>query len=361
MSDGKVTRRKLMHDGATVAAGVAAGLGVAGAAGGAEPQTQPAAKLPEGQAAKILNYNSNMEYRRFGKTGLMVSAISLGGHWKKLASSFGSDDFKKNRHDVVSACIDNGINLVDACTGDEVMTYSQAIKGRRDKMYVSFSWYEREMRFPEWQTAEKLIQGFEEGLRQSELGHADVWRITCLEPGGDHTLAHEEAIIKALEKAKKDGKARFVGFSSHDRGWLKKMIETYPQVDMILTPYTAGTKKKPEDSLFDALKEKKVGMLGIKPFASGSVFRSRGEINPATLKIDDERARLTLRYVLANDALTAAIPGMISVEQVKNAAQAVLERRKFDQAEACRFERAVEEMWANLPDDYQWLKNWEYA
>jgi hypothetical protein len=29
--------------------------------------------------SKILNYNENMEYRRFGKTGLMISAVSMGG------------------------------------------------------------------------------------------------------------------------------------------------------------------------------------------------------------------------------------------------------------------------------------------
>ena len=33
---------------------------------------------------KILNYNPNMEYRRLGKTGLMVSAVCLGGHWKRV-------------------------------------------------------------------------------------------------------------------------------------------------------------------------------------------------------------------------------------------------------------------------------------
>ncbi len=360
MANEQVTRRQLMQDGAAVAAGAVIGLRV-GETSGAAASTRPATKLPEAAARKILNYNENMEYRRLGKTGLMISAISLGGHWKKLPYPPGSDDFKKNRHDVISACIDSGINLVDACTGSEVEAYGEALKGRRDKMYLSYSWYEHEMRFDEWQNTEKLMRGFEEGLRAAGTDHVDIWRITCFEPGGKHTPAHEEVIIKTLEQAKKAGKARFVGFSSHDRDWLKKMVETYPQVDMILTPYTAGSKQKPEGSLFDALKKHNVGMLGIKPFASGSVFRSRGAINPATQKIDDERACLTLRYVLCNDALTAAIPGMISIEQVKNAAKAVADRRQFDRAEALHFERAVEEMWANLPEEYQWLKGWEWV
>ena len=36
--------------------------------------------------SKILNYNSDMEYRRCGKTNWMVSAVCLGGHWKRVVS-----------------------------------------------------------------------------------------------------------------------------------------------------------------------------------------------------------------------------------------------------------------------------------
>ncbi|UCD28376.1 MAG: aldo/keto reductase [Planctomycetota bacterium] len=361
MSDDRKTRREVVRDGATVAAGIAMGAKAADALA-KEAETKPAVKPPGVCKKKIRSYNQNMEYRRLGKTGLMVSAVSLGGHWKQIPYKPGTEDFKKNRREVISACIDHGINLVDACTSRENIAYSEALRGRRDKMYFCYSWYEHEMRFDDWQSVDKLIQSFEEGLKAAKHDHVDIWRITCYEGGGKHTPTHEEIMIKALEKAKKSGKARFVGISSHDRKWLKTMIETYPQLEMILTPYTAGSKEREKGSLFEALKKQNVGMLGIKPFASGSVFRSRGAINPATQKIDDDRARLTLRHVLAaNDALTAAIPGMISVDQVKNAAQAVTERRKFDKAETRRFERAVQEMWANLPEDYQWLRDWEWV
>ncbi len=166
------------------------------------------------------------------------------------------------------------------------------------------------------------------------------------------------------------------------------MMQTYPNhIQVVVVPYTAGSKqaharvdpdknptgwKAVDDadaaydksmlSVIDAVKKNDAGWFGIKPFASGSIFKSRGEVRPATKDIDDERARLTLRYILSNDALTAPIPGMITIDQVKNAALALTERRKFDIAEAQRFEQAVSEMWANLPPNYQWLKReWEYV
>ena len=53
---------------------------------------------------------------------------------------------------------------------------------------------------------------------------------------------------------------------------------------------------------------------------------------------------------------------MITVDQVSNAARAVTEQRKLGAAEARRLDQAVEQMWSNLPKNYQWLKReWEYV
>jgi aryl-alcohol dehydrogenase-like predicted oxidoreductase len=113
--------------------------------------------------------------------------------------------------------------------------------------------------------------------------------------------------------------------------------------------------------MFEALKKHDVGMIGIKPFAGGTLFLSQGAPDSATKEEDDRRARMALRYVLSCDVLTCAIPGLITVGQVKNAAAAAKERRQFDLAEAECFQQMTQELWRKLPQHYQWLRNWEWV
>lgn len=98
------SRRDFVRTGALGAAALVAGVNAAGTT--TAPSPRP------------LSYNENMEYRRLGKTRLMVSAVCLGGHWKRvntmLKTPVNQDDysgqeinwpeFMKNRSDVVTRC-----------------------------------------------------------------------------------------------------------------------------------------------------------------------------------------------------------------------------------------------------------------
>jgi aryl-alcohol dehydrogenase-like predicted oxidoreductase len=337
MESKQVTRREFIRDSAVVAAGVAVGLGaVSGKNAQAGDKTV--------DTSKIINYNPNMEYRRQGKTNLMVSAVCLGGH-------SGSDN--KERYEIVSRCIDVGINYIDACTGGEVRRDAKALKGRRDKMYIGFSNINQEPRREDYRTAKKMMEGLDNLLKAANLEYADLWRITCLEPSGRHTFNTSCEIAKVLEKAKKQGKVRFGGFSAHDRRWIKFMIEYFPQIDCVCFPFTTMTKAAPKDSLFAALKKCDVGAFGIKPFAASSLFKGNREE-------DDRRARLAIRYILHSNTVIP-IPGLNDIRHVENVAKAVMERRELDLKERAELGRAGKEMWAKLPTNYQWLKEWEYV
>ncbi|MBN1589150.1 MAG: aldo/keto reductase, partial [Pirellulales bacterium] len=316
--------------------------------------------------------------RRLGKTALWVSAVCLGGHWKRIdkvlktpgeinpvtmpANEADMTAFLKNRRDVVDRCIEVGINLIDFAGDSEPEAYCKVLEGRRDAMYLAYSHPMSELRTPENRNAQKLVELFEAGLRRCNLEYADIWRLMALERGGLHTEAETEAMIEALQIAKRKGLCRHTGLSTHDRRWAKKLIQKYPDViEMLCTPYTAQSKVLPKDSMFDAAVKHDVGVLGIKPFASNALFQGDGSPDGPHVEEDNRRARLAIRYILANPALTAPIPGLISTEQVDNMALAVKERRELDAEEQAELQRLGNEMWAKLPDDYQWLKDWEYV
>jgi len=170
-------------------------------------------------------------------------------------------------------------------------------------------------------------------------------------------------MLSALEWAKKSGRARFTGISSHDRPHIKRLIENFPrQLDVICTPYTAKTKVVTDESgLWAAMRKLDVGWFGIKPFASNSVFKGDSAPDSPHADEDNRIARLALRAILCNPAITAPIPGLISPQQVDNAALAVAERRELDHGERAELEHAMDRAWACLPSHYQWLKNWEYV
>jgi len=299
----------------------------------------------------------------------------LGGHWKRIDKVIGADrkggwidndkesGFDQNRRDVVTRCLERGINWVDACCIQEVKAYSKALKGRRDEMYMACSWEQIEVRREQYRTLAKLQETMDWGLKDGGIEYADVWRITCHEKSSRHSDAEMDVVMQALEWARKTGRARFVGISSHDRPHIKRMIETYPEImDVVCTPYTAKTKVQTDESgLWATMQKHDVGWFGIKPFASNSVFEGDSSPDSPTAEKDNRIARLAIRYILCNPAITAPIPGLITPQQVDNVALAVKERRELDVQEKAELEEAMDEAWAKLPYHYQWLKDWEYV
>ena len=391
MADNRVSRRDFVKAGAVAAAGVAVGVAPGSIVYAGNPTNE--------KTDDILNYNEQMEYRRAGKTELKVSAVCLGGHWKRvdkvvspdlfkgkgwLSADLDDAGFQKNRSDVVSQCIERGINYIDACTDKEIFAYSKALKGRRDKMYLGYSWHVREVRKAEWRTFEKLTQGFVQGLKEAGLEYADVWRITCNETSSRHSDAEIEEMIKALDWAKKAGLARFTGISTHDRPHIKGLIEKYPdQLEVIVTPYTAKTKMAGakieaaeegdttrvvrmadgswQNSLWYAMQKCDVAWFGIKPFTSGTAFKGDSTPGNPHEEEDNKTARLTIRAILQNPVITAPIPGLITPAQVDEVARAVALRRKLDVEEQAHLDAATDRAFANLPYHYRWLKDWEYV
>jgi aryl-alcohol dehydrogenase-like predicted oxidoreductase len=306
----QISRREFIRKTAVAAGAITAGLG----------GNFVAAASDQEAIKKTCSYNPNMEYRRLGSTGLWVSAVCLGGHFKGIAEVTGqkvnaytrSEDaaanaaLDKNRDAVLSRCIEAGINLVDACTAGEVETYGQLLQGkRREKMYLNCGMWPDCPRKEKWRSKEMLLKTLEDGLKEAKQEYFDIWRIVA-DDRGRHSETDELEFVAAIDQARQQGKIRFGGMSTHSNKWLKHLAETYPKsIQVMCFPYTAKTKELPEDSLFDAVRKYDIGTLGIKPFANSSLFQGAENAEEK-----NRRARMTLRYILGNPAITAPIPGL---------------------------------------------------
>jgi len=256
----------------------------------------------ETEKLKILNYNPHMGYRCLGKTNIMISEVGLGGHWKdrqgnRYWESFENEqipsDVIKNRTEVISACIDLGINYLDVGTSAECLAYGAALRGRRDRIYIGVDDYKLSPRKFENCTVENLTFDINQCLRRLKTDYLDIWRVKA-DMYGRSTDAHVETIIKTFEIARKAGKVLHLGVSSHRRPWLQRVIEKYPQIEMVSFPYSATTKQKnqrltndnikevnagydadTEQSIFSAIQRLNIGLVTIKPFLGGHLFKSK--------------------------------------------------------------------------------------
>jgi predicted aldo/keto reductase-like oxidoreductase len=388
MNKDKLSRRSFIRNASMATAGTVAGALIAKGA----VFTKARDTKTKIDTLEILNYNPKMYYRRLGKTNLMISEVSLGGHWRapwrdrsggwwwgKSIRNGISDNIAKNRTEVVSRAIDCGMNYLDITGAEECIAFGTALKGRREKMYVGADDSQLCPRHNEFCNVKAQIHNVEECLRNIGTDYLDIWRIQA-KMDGTNTDAHVEVMIEAFRKLHKAGKAKHLGISSHSRPWTQHVIEKYPQVEMFIFPCTAKTKEKgktptrdnikevdagygPETrSVFQSLAENDVGLITIKPFFGGSLLRSNDKPKlGAGSKEDNDLARLTLQCILnLNDAITAVIPGLSTVYEVDNAAMASY-TRPLGQTAADKewLERMTDERWAVLPQQYSWLHDWE--
>jgi aryl-alcohol dehydrogenase-like predicted oxidoreductase len=387
MSTDNLSRRAFLQNTSLVsAASIAAAL-----TAGPNPSVRAADKTGP-DTSKILNYNPNMGYRRLGKTGLILSEVGLGGHWRapwreqsggwwwgKFTNEQVPDDVAQNRTEVVSRAIECGMNYLDITGAEECLCYGAALKGRREKMIVGADDSKLSPRRNEYCNVDAQIHNVEECLRHIGTDYLDVWRVQA-KMDGTNTDADVEAMIGAFQKLHKAGKARHFGISSHSRPWARHVIEKYAEVEMFIFPCTAKTRQAgqpaatpnieevnagygPDDkSVFQALREQDVGLITIKPFFGGSLLKTHNQLKLGVgNKEDNDLARLTLQCVLnLNDAVTSVIPGLSTVYEVENAARASY-TRPLGQTAADRtwLERMTAERWAALPAEYTWLNDWQ--
>ena len=351
MSDQGNTRREFLKS--TSAAVAATSVGCLGSADAAD-------------ASKILNHNPKMGYRRLGKTGVMISEISLGGH-----GAVGPDR-AANRVAVLERAAELGMNYVDNNIDKECDLYGEAMSrsktAGRDKWFIGFaSWPQKITEEYEDQLhPDKMMKSIEDRLRSYKTDVLDMWRPVGATWGeGQRNVAtllmvnHKafDMVVEVFQKAKKQGKVRHLGVSAHNPKVFRRVLNEYPQFSVVIFPYLFLTKEFGGDSLLKLAAEKDVGVIGLKPFGAGTTFGLKPKQIQGKV---DARAHVLVKKMLQEPRLSAVIPGVNYPEQLDENVQGSYLR---DEPSAPGDEQTLREctknFYANLTPEYQWLRRWE--
>lgn len=154
-----------------------------------------------------------MEYRALGRTGLMVSELSLGS-WTTYGGSVGSDDTAR----IVRRAFDLGINLFDTADvyvkGGAETALGAAIKGLpRGEIVVATKCMGRVWDGPLGRglSRKHMFDALDASLMRLQLEYVDLYQLHA----PDDTTPLEET-LRTLEDLVCSGKARYVGFSNFD-------------------------------------------------------------------------------------------------------------------------------------------------
>ena len=327
---------------------------------GAALTSARAAEAPKAvDTSKILNYNPKMGYRRLGKTDIMISEVSLGGH---------GGSGVENRAQVLTRAAELGVNYLDTNIVGENALYGEALRGDRNKWHIGFaSWPEKIT--PDGEkalTRDGMIREIEGRLKHYKTDVLDIWRPVGATWGpGQNSLGSLlmisrralDLVVEVFETVRKQGKVRWLGVSAHNPKVFELVLNHYPQFSVIIFPYVFLTKDFGGDSLLELAKKKDVGVIGLKPFGAGAVFGVR----PNELKgAFDPNAHVLVKRMLQEPRLSAIIPGVNTIPQLEENVRGSYERDKpLSRRERDILRQAADRYYAHLAPEYQWLRAWE--
>jgi L-glyceraldehyde 3-phosphate reductase len=322
-----------------------------------------------------------MPYRRCGRSGLKLPAISLG-----LWQNFGDDFPLQSSRAILRRAFDLGITHFDLANnygppyGSAEINFGRVFvedfKPYRDELVISTkAGYDMwPGPYGEWGSRKYLLGSLDQSLRRMGLDHVDIFYSHRFDPD-----TPVEETMGALHAAVRQGKARYVGISSYGPRRTEEAIQILRDLGtplLIHQPSYSLLNRWIEDGLLDVLDREGVGAIVFSPLAQGLLtdkylagvpedsrvrrghYFDRGMITEENLErvralneIASERgqslAQLAIAWTLRDPRVTSALLGASSVHQLEQNV-AALERLDFDNAELAEIDRYAVEGGVNL-------------
>jgi L-glyceraldehyde 3-phosphate reductase len=328
-----------------------------------------------------------MQYRRVGRSGLQLPAISLG-----LWNNFGGDRPFETSRAIVCRAFDLGITHFDLANnygppyGSAEETFGRLLStdlaSYRDELVISTkAGYDMwPGPYGEWGSRKYLLASLDQSLRRLGMDYVDIFYSHRADP--DTPL---EETMGALDTAVRQGKALYAGISSYSPDRTRDAAAILGRLGtplLIHQPSYSMLNRWIEEGLLDVLGELGVGCIGFSPLAQGLLTDRYAAGIPADSRIArdlsldadqlDEQttakvaglreiaagrgqslAAMALAWTLRDPRMTSTLVGASSVEQLEQNVHA-LDRLEFSRDELAAIDRFATEsdinLWAQSSD-----------
>ena len=304
------------------------------------------------------NRYDRMIYRRSGRSGLMLPALTLG-----MWHNFGHDKTYDNARAMCRTAFDLGITHFDLANnygpppGSAEETFGRILKddfaGLRDELLISSKAGYRMWDGPygEWGSRKYLIASCDQSLKRTGLDYFDIFYSHRFDP--DTPL---EETMGALDTLVRQGKALYVGISSYTSAETARAAAILRDMGtpcLIHQPrYSILGRWTEKDQLLDRLQDEGMGCIAFSPLAQGmlsskylngipagsraseskslapdllndeAVRRLKG-LNALAKARGQSLAQMAIAYVLRDPRMTSALVGASRPEQIVDSAGAL--------------------------------------
>lgn len=311
----------------------------------------------------------DMEYRRCGKSGLKLPALSLG-----LWHNFGGIDNFENARTILKLAFDSGVTHIDLANnygppaGSAEETFGQVfkkdLKPYRDELVITTKagYYMWEGPYGEWGSKKYLVSSLDQSLKRMGLDYVDIFYHHRPDP--ETPL---EETMSALDLIVRQGKALYVGISNYNAADTEKAAKILKELG---TPCIIHQAKYSmfdrwvEGGLLDVLEANGAGCVAFSPLAQGLLSnkyikgipadsraasgRGNGAIeegriteenvnkviklNELAVKRGQNLAQMALSWVLKDSRITSVILGVSKPQQLTDSLEC-LKNISFDESE----------------------------
>ncbi|WP_406409599.1 L-glyceraldehyde 3-phosphate reductase [Streptomyces halstedii] len=328
----------------------------------------------------------SMEYRRTGRSGLKLPAVSLG-----LWHNFGDDRALDSQRAILRRAFDLGVTHFDLANnygpppGSAELNFGtlfhQDFAPYRDELIISTKagYLMHPGPYGEWGSRKYLLSSLDASLKRMRLDHVDIFYSHRFDP---HTPLEET--MGALASAVHQGKALYVGVSSYDAARTTEAARLLREMGvpaLIHQPsYSMVNRWTEADGLLDALEAAGMGCISFAPLAQGLLTgkylagipegsrASQGKsLDPGLLSEEMVRrlrglndiaagrgqslAQLALTWVLRDSRMTSALIGASSVRQLEENVAALgapaLSADELREIDTFAVDTASTNIWAN--------------